>query len=113
MSEKLNIPEVTGDYKVAIADYLLNLPKEKRDDFYKHLNLISGYCQDADISMSMGNLGGAKSVEQLLWTTSGFEHATIKEFLKFHKEGYSGSDFQHIFLNAFLNVRMEMLLSKE
>jgi hypothetical protein len=107
---KLNIPEVSKDYKVALATYLLDLPMDQRDNFYKYLNLISGYCQSVEVSLSMSGLGGALPIEKLLEKSSGFELATIKEFLIFHKEGYSGGDFQHIFLDAFLSVRFDMLL---
>ena len=111
MSLKLNIPEVSEDYKEALAIYLLDLPKDQRDDFYKHLNLISGYCQSVEISLTMSGLGGALPIEKLLEKSSGFELATIKEFLTFHKDGYSGGDFQHIFLDAFLSLRTDMILS--
>ena len=110
MSYKIRIPNISNEYKVALKDYLLGLPKESRDDFYTHLNLISGYAQSADVSLFMSNLGGAKTIDELLDSTSGFEQATIKEFIRFHEEGYSGGDFQHIFLEAFLIIRTDMLL---
>lgn len=111
MSIKIDIPEVSTDYKGALFDYLLDLSKDQRDDFYKYLNLISGYCQSAEISHSMHGMGGAITIEELLKRTTGFEHATIQEFTRFHKEGYSGGDFQHIFLEAYLSIRTEMILS--
>lgn len=111
MSLKLNIPEVSKDYKVALADYLLGLPKDQRDDFYKYLNLVSGCCQSVEICLSMSGLGGVITIDELLKKSSGFELATINEFTRFHKEGYTGGDFQHIFLDAFLSVRTEMLMS--
>jgi hypothetical protein len=113
MSIKLNIPEVSEDYRTSLATFLLDLPRSKRDDFYKYLNLISGYCQSAEVSLSMSGLGGAISIEELLNKSAGFELATIREFIRFHKEGYSGGDFQHIFLNAFLSIRADMLILGE
>lgn len=110
MSLKLNIPDISKDYKGALADYLLDFPKDQRDDFYKYFNLVSGYCLNAEICMSMSGLGGAITIEELLNKSSGFELATLKEFIRFHKEGYSGGDFQHIFLNAFLSIRADMLM---
>ena len=111
MSLKLNIPDISEDYKEALATYLLDLPKDQRDDFYKYLNLISGYCQNAQISLIMGGPDGVITIEEFLNKSSGFELATLKEFIRFHKEGYSGGDFQHIFLDAFLSIRTEMLMS--
>ena len=110
MSLKIPIPEISKEYKSALTEYLLSLSKDDRNDFYTHLNRISGYAQSADVSMLMGTLGGAKTIDELINSTSGFEQATIKEFIKFHKEGYSGGDFQHIFLDAFLSIRADMLL---
>lgn len=100
MSIKLNIPEVSVEYRGALVSFLLDQPKDQRDDFYKYFNLVSGYCQNAEISMSMSGLGGVITIEELLNKSSGFELATLKEFVRFHKEGYSGGDFQHIFLDA-------------
>jgi hypothetical protein len=113
MSIKLNIPEVSEDYRASLATFLLDLPRSKRDDFYKHLNLISGYCQSAEISLSMSGLGGVISIEELLNKAAGFKPATIREFIRFYKEGYSGGDFQHIFLNAFLSIRADMIILGE
>jgi len=110
MSLKLEIPEVSIEYKLALADFLFALPEDKRDDFYKFLNLISGYCQNVEVSLSMHGLGGAKGIDELIANATGFELATIKEFFKFHLEGYSGGDFQHIFLDAYMSVRFEMLV---
>lgn len=109
MSLKLNIPEVSRDYKVALTNYLLSLPKDQRDNFYKYFNLISGYCQNAEISLSMNGLGGAITIKKLLNKSSEFELATLKEFIRFHNEGYTSGDFQHIFLDAFLSVRFSIL----
>lgn len=111
MSIKLNIPEVSDEYRGKLARFLLDLPKDQRDDFYKYLNLVSGYCQNAKISLSMSGSGGALSIEELLKKSTGFELATLKEFIRFHKEGYSGGDFQHIFLDAFLSIRFDMEMS--
>lgn len=107
---KLNIPEVSKDYRAALAAFLLDLPENKRDDFYRFLNLISGYCQRAEVSLTMSGLGGVIPIEELLNKVSGFELSTIQEFIRFHKEGYSQGDFQHIFLDAFLFLRINMLL---
>jgi hypothetical protein len=108
MSLKIPIPEVSKDYKIALATFLFDLPEDQRDDFYKYLNLISGYCQNVEISLSMHGLGGVKSIDELIKNATGFELATIKEFFQFHLDGYSGGDFQHIFLDAFLSVRFDM-----
>ena len=113
MSIKLNIPVVSIEYKGALATYLLGFPKSQRDDFYKCLNLISSYCQSAEVSMSMSGLGGAITIEELLNQSSGFKLATIKEFIRFHEEGYSGGDFQHIFLEAYLSLRTDMIMLGE
>lgn len=113
MCFKIAIPEVSKDYKKALLTFLMNFPKDQRDNFYQYLNIISGYCQNVEISTCMSGMGGVLSVEELISKSSGFELATIKEFITFHKEGYSGGDFQHIFLNMFLSIRTDMLLTSK
>jgi hypothetical protein len=55
-------------------------------------------------------MGGAKSLPELLAsTTDAFQLATYNEYVSFCKQGYSGGDFQHIFLEAYLSVRCDML----
>jgi hypothetical protein len=110
MSLKIIIPEISDEYRGKLARFLLDLPEDQRDDFYKFLNLISGYCQGAEISLSMSGIGGVISIEELLEKSSGFELATLKEFIRFCKEGYSGGDFQHIFMDAYLSTRTDMLM---
>jgi len=113
MSMKITIPEVSPKYKKALITYLLDLPRGQRKDFYKHLNLISGYCQSVEISLEMDNIGGIIPLKELLNKSKGFKLATIKEFAQFHKDGYSGGDFQHIFFNAFLSVMFDIVYTGE
>lgn len=109
---KLNIPEASIEYQVALHTLLQNYTTDQiKVTFYTLLSLISGYCQDAEVSLSMTGMGGVISIEELLQNSSGFKLATIKEFLRFHKDGYSGGDFQHIFLDTFLSVLTDKCLS--
>jgi hypothetical protein len=89
----------------------MSQPEDLRDDFYRFLNVVSGFCQEVEVSKSMCGMGGVKSYNELLSSCTGFKLATIEEFNRFHNEGYTGGDFQHIFLDAFLTVRFDTLIS--
>ena len=104
----INIPEVSKEYREALIIYLLGLSEKERSDFYYHLTLVAGYCQSVEISSTMCGMGGALSIEELLQTSTGFKNATFTEFLKFYKEGYSSEDFMHIFMDAYLSIRIDM-----
>ena len=72
-----------------VKEYMQNNPNK---DFDMLLNEISGYTQSVEVSISMEGMGGVKSISELISSTKGFEQATIKEFLRFHKLGYSAGD---------------------
>ena len=117
---KLEVPEVSGEYKVALGEYLLDLPEGDRKEFWCFLNQVSGVVQEVEIVVSLGGLGGGDLVskyrsknEKLPSARARFELATLKEFIRFHGVGYSASDFQHIFLQAYMAVRIEMLYGYE
>jgi|WetSurMetagenome_2_1015567.scaffolds.fasta_scaffold237776_2 hypothetical protein len=109
MSLKIYIPEVSLKYKNILANYL----QTEESDLYTIFNIISGYIQEVEVSATFGeySLGGAKSLTALIESSTGFKLATIEEFLRFHAEGFSGGDFQHIFLEAYLTIRFNITIA--
>jgi hypothetical protein len=114
------IPESSGEYRVALGEYLLDLPEVERKEFWKFLVMVSGLVQSVDVALSLNGLGGAcKTVEELrakihavqpeLTSRMRFELATLDEFERFYKDGYSAGDFQHIFLDTYMTVRFDMM----
>lgn len=113
MSIKIEIPEISREYRGAMIEYFMGMDKKERGDFYRHLNVISGYTQDVDVSMSMGGMGGCKTIEEYKNSSIGMERATIEEYIRFLEIGYSGGDFQHIFFEAYMCIRVDMLMVGE
>ena len=53
-------------------------------------------------------MGGCINIEQLIENSQ--NRPLLKEIVYFNKLGYSGGDFQHIFLNTYTQVAMSRVL---
>jgi hypothetical protein len=99
---KLEVPDASICFKTALLEVVLDKGKDR---LYDILNEVSGHVLSCEASLVFGgDLGGCPTINELLEKSSGFELATIKEYSRLREFGYSESDFQHIFLKAFLEV---------
>ena len=100
---KIEIPAVSATYREALAERICSLGpvKDHGKYFWETLNVISGACQDNDLLEAFG--GGAPCTDPFLL-------ATKKEYAILHSEGYSGGDFQLIFLQTWIEVVTDLLI---
>ena len=104
MSYKIQIPKTSDSFNQWLFEKL-----QVNDDFYSLLNYIAGEGQSVELCSSFAGLGGGKTYEQLL--ESHKDAPLIIELKSFFDQGYTAGDFQHIFLDAYLNVKMEMIVN--
>jgi hypothetical protein len=105
MSYKISVPDASVPFKEALSRHIQdnNLGTV---EFWGVLAEVSGWCQSVEIETTMGGIGGSRTLRN----RTPFEEAVRAEFLRFRSEGYSAGDFQHILLDAWMDVHTTRLL---
>lgn len=103
MSLKIEIPETSDGFKEWLWNYLQS---ERFTGFWDLMGYVSGEAQGVHIHSTCG---GCLPYDD--WHTSHQDKPLIEEYRKFHKDGYSEADFQHIFMDAYLDVAISLAMN--
>ena len=104
MYGKINVPEASDEFD----DWLFS--KLQVDmDFYKLLNHVADIAQTVEISTDFDGACGAIKYEEHLEKCT--DKVPMVEIKKLIDQGYTASDVMHIYLDAYLKVRGNMVLS--
>lgn len=105
MSLKIEVPETSQAFKLWLYSYI----HDTKSRFWEILNFVSGEAQSVEMSVGFEGIGGCIGIDSLLAKSEC--KPLISELIIFNDLGYSGGDFQHILLAAYLDVAMESALN--
>lgn len=117
MAQTIFIPATKWKFKEAVAKKLLSLGdvKDHGKYFWEVFTEVSGYTYDLDIHQALG-----RDLHQLQPPANDFEAAVREEFLRLvgeteqeedSSDKFSGGDFQHVFLETWMHVAMDIMIA--
>lgn len=104
MYGKIQVPEASKEFDAWLFDRLqIDL------DFYNTLNYIAGVAQTVEIAVDFNGSGGAIKYEEHLEKST--DKVPMIEIKKLVDQGYTAGDVMHIYQDAYLKVRGNMVLA--